>query len=103
MPAAGPRSCVMTASLMIAVATTACPAWRCSISLSVMVITVVGGRSVGRGWGRPPGQACSSGKSRRAISITKAEGPKDIQYPFLVSYPGPTIMVTVDSARVSAT
>ncbi len=46
MPADGPRSCVMTASLMIAVATTACPAWRCSISPSVMVITVVGGRRV---------------------------------------------------------
>lgn len=49
------------------------------------------------------GQACSFGNSRRTISITKSEGPRDIQYPFLVSYPGPTIMFTVDSARVRAT
>ncbi|MGW6949179.1 hypothetical protein [Streptomyces xanthophaeus] len=48
----------------------------------------------------PPGQVCSS-RSRCAISITKAEGPRDIQYSFLVSHPGPMIMV--DSARVRAT
>lgn len=41
-----------------------------------MVITVAGG---------PSGQVSSLGKRRCAMSMTKAEGPRDIQYPFLVS------------------